>query len=107
VAAPFPVCAVIPFSDCLGSYSGRGISRSMGRTNGMRGRASARRSVATFNSVGVDRERRASAAAEVGSDGRDGGRGGVRAAASKWGETRKAVRQCIELSVIDCDAGRA
>jgi hypothetical protein len=47
------VCAVIPFSNCLGSYSSRGISRSMGRTKGMRGRASARRSVATFNSVGV------------------------------------------------------
>ena len=29
------------------------ISRSMGRTNGMRGMASARRSVATFNSLGV------------------------------------------------------
>jgi hypothetical protein len=29
------------------------ISRSMGRTNGMRGVASARRSVATFNSLGV------------------------------------------------------
>ena len=54
-----------------------------------------------------DRERRASAAAEVGSDGRDGGRGGLRAAGSKLGETGKAVGKCIELSVIDCDAGRA
>jgi hypothetical protein len=54
-----------------------------------------------------DRERRASAAAEVGPDGRDGGRGGVRAAASKMGETGKAVRKCIELPVIDRDAGRA
>ena len=54
-----------------------------------------------------NRERRASAAAEVGPDGRDGGRGGVCAAASKWGDTGKAVRKCIELPVIDCDAGRA
>jgi hypothetical protein len=49
----------------------------------------------------------ASAAAEVGPDRRDGGRAGVRAAASKWGETGKAVRKCIELPVIDRDAGRA
>jgi hypothetical protein len=54
-----------------------------------------------------NRERRASAAAEVGPDGRDGGRGGVRAAASKMGDTGKAVRKCIELPVIDRDAGRA
>ena len=54
-----------------------------------------------------DRERRASAAAEVGPDGRDGGRGGVRAAASIMGDTGKAVRKCIELPVIDRDAGRA
>ena len=52
-------------------------------------------------------EKRASAAAEVGPDGRDGGRRGVRAAASKWGVTGKAVRKCIELPVIDRDAGRA
>ena len=37
----------------------------------------------------------------MGPDGRDGGRGGIRAAASKMGETGKAVRKCIELSVID------
>jgi hypothetical protein len=39
------------------------------------------------------REKRASAAAEVGPDGRDGGRGCVRAAASKTGETGKVVRK--------------
>jgi hypothetical protein len=54
-----------------------------------------------------DRQRRASTAAEVGPDGRDGGRGGVRAAASKMGETGKAVGKCIELPVIDRNAGRA
>jgi hypothetical protein len=54
-----------------------------------------------------NRKRRASAAAEVGPDGRDGGRGGVRAAASKMGDTGEAVRKCIELPVIDRDAGRA
>jgi hypothetical protein len=54
-----------------------------------------------------DREKRASAAAEVGPDGRDGGRGGVCAAASKMGVTGKAVCKCIELPVIDPDAGRA
>lgn len=50
-------------------------------------------------------EKRASAAAEVGPDGRDGGRGGLRAAASKMGDTGKAVRKCIELPVIDRNAG--
>jgi hypothetical protein len=40
-----------------------------------------------------NREKRASAAAEVGPDGRDGGRGCVRAAASKTGETGKVVRK--------------
>ena len=50
---------------------------------------------------------RVSAVAEVGPNGRDGGRGGVRAAASKMGDTGKAVRECVELPVIDRDAGRA
>ena len=54
-----------------------------------------------------NRDRRASAVAEVGPDSRDGGRGGVCASASKMGDTGKAVRKCIELAVIDRDAGRA
>jgi hypothetical protein len=47
----------------------------------------------------------ASAAAEVGPDGRDDGHGGVRAAASKMGDAGETVRKCIELPVIDLDAG--
>lgn len=54
----------------------------------------------------TNRESRASAAAEVGADSRDGGRGGIRAAASEMGDTGKAVRKRIELPVIDRDADR-
>ena len=86
--------------------SGTYASSTVRRPSRKKGVASARRSVATFNSLGVTGTD-ASAAAEVGPDGRDGGRGGVRAAASKMGDTGKAVRKCIELPVIDRDAGRA
>ena len=55
----------------------------------------------------MSREKRASAAAEVGPDGGDGGRHRIGASASEWGDTGKAMGKRVELPVVDGDASRA